>query len=85
MTESAETLQARYYEQSVSTYDFMHNDSEDHEHNLALQYIEMISNAFGLQTFLDGQSKNSSWLHPLLNSTHVLLCAFKETPGKKKG
>jgi ubiquinone/menaquinone biosynthesis C-methylase UbiE len=25
----------------------------DHEHNLALQYIEMISNAFGLQTFLD--------------------------------
>jgi ubiquinone/menaquinone biosynthesis C-methylase UbiE len=26
----------------------------------------------------------SSWLHPLLNSTHVLLCAFKETPGKKK-
>src|ERR1700722_2122557 len=53
MTESAETLQARYYEQSVSTYDSMHNDSEDHEHNLALQYIEMISNAFGLRTFLD--------------------------------
>jgi ubiquinone/menaquinone biosynthesis C-methylase UbiE len=53
MTESAETLQARYYEQSVAAYDSMHNDSEDHEHNLALQYIEMISNAFGLQTFLD--------------------------------
>jgi hypothetical protein len=42
MTESAETLQARYYEQSVSAYDSMHNDSEDHERNLALQYIEMI-------------------------------------------
>ena len=53
MTESAEILQARYYEQSVADYDSMHNDSEDHEHNLALQYIEMISNAFGLQTFLD--------------------------------
>ena len=53
MTESAETLQARYYEQSVSAYDCMHNASEDHEHNLALQYIEMISNEFGLKTFLD--------------------------------
>jgi ubiquinone/menaquinone biosynthesis C-methylase UbiE len=53
MTESAEILQARYYEQSVADYDSMHNDSEDHEHNLALQYIDMISNAFGLQTFLD--------------------------------
>jgi ubiquinone/menaquinone biosynthesis C-methylase UbiE len=53
MTESAETLQARYYEQSVLSYDSMHNASEEHEHNLALQYIEMISNAFGLRTFLD--------------------------------
>lgn len=53
MTESAETLQAKYYEQTASAYDSMHNASEDHEHNLALQYIEMISNAFGLQTFLD--------------------------------
>ncbi len=53
MSESAEALQARYYEQSVSSYDSMHNASEDHEHNLALQYIEMISNAFGLRTFLD--------------------------------
>ena len=42
MTESAETLQAKYYEQSASAYDSMHNDSEDHERNLALQYIEMI-------------------------------------------
>ena len=25
----------------------------DDEHNLALRYIEMISNAFGLRTFLD--------------------------------
>jgi ubiquinone/menaquinone biosynthesis C-methylase UbiE len=53
MTESAETLQARYYQQSASAYDSMHNDSQDHEHNLALQYIDMIGNAFGLQTFLD--------------------------------
>src|SRR5580704_15117996 len=53
MTESAETLQARYYEQSASAYDGMHNARDDHEHNLALQYIEMISNAFGLRTFLD--------------------------------
>src|SRR5277367_5442504 len=53
MTESAETLQARYYEQSALAYDSMHNASEDHEHNLALRYIEMISNAFGLRTFLD--------------------------------
>jgi len=53
MTESAETLQAKYYEQTASAYDSMHNAGEDHEHNLALQYIEMISNAFGLQTFLD--------------------------------
>jgi ubiquinone/menaquinone biosynthesis C-methylase UbiE len=53
MSESAETLLARYYEQSASAYDSMHNASDDHEHNLALQYIEMISNAFGLQTFLD--------------------------------
>jgi ubiquinone/menaquinone biosynthesis C-methylase UbiE len=53
MTESAETLQARYYEQSALAYDSMHNASEDHEHNLALQYMDMISNAFGLQTFLD--------------------------------
>jgi ubiquinone/menaquinone biosynthesis C-methylase UbiE len=53
MSESAEALQARYYEQSISSYDSMHNASEDHEHNLALQYIEMISNAFGLHTFLD--------------------------------
>jgi len=30
------------------------------------------------------QSKHSSWLHPLLISIHVLLCALKETPGKKK-
>jgi ubiquinone/menaquinone biosynthesis C-methylase UbiE len=53
MSESAEALQARYYEQSVSAYDSMHNASDDHEHNLALQYIEMISNAFALRTFLD--------------------------------
>src|ERR1700761_8772409 len=53
MTESAEILQAKYYEQSAAAYDSVHNDSEDHEHNLALQYIEMVSNAFGLQTFLD--------------------------------
>jgi ubiquinone/menaquinone biosynthesis C-methylase UbiE len=53
MSESAETLQARYYEQSALAYDGMHNASQDHEHNLALQYIEMISNSFGLQTFLD--------------------------------
>jgi SAM-dependent methyltransferase len=53
MTESAEMLQARYYEESAASYDSMHNANEDHEHNLALQYIEMISNAFGMQTFLD--------------------------------
>ena len=53
MSESAETLQARYYEESASTYDSMHNADEDHEHNLALQYIEMISNAFHMHTFLD--------------------------------
>src|SRR3984885_8189260 len=53
MTKYAETLQARYYEQSASEYDHIHNASEEHEHNLALQYIEMISNAFGLRTFLD--------------------------------
>jgi ubiquinone/menaquinone biosynthesis C-methylase UbiE len=53
MTESAEMLLARYYEQSAAAYDSVHNASDDHEHNLALQYIEMISNAFGLQTFLD--------------------------------
>ena len=44
MINSAETLQARYYEQSASDYDSVHNASEEHEHNLALQYIEMISN-----------------------------------------
>jgi ubiquinone/menaquinone biosynthesis C-methylase UbiE len=53
MTESAEKLQAEYYEESASAYDSVHNASEDHEHNLALQYIEMISNARGLRTFLD--------------------------------
>ncbi len=53
MSESAETLQARYYEESALAYDGMHNASDDHEHNLALQYIDMISNAYGLQTFLD--------------------------------
>jgi ubiquinone/menaquinone biosynthesis C-methylase UbiE len=53
MNESAETLLARYYGESASTYDSMHNANDDHEHNLALQYIEMISNAFGLRTFLD--------------------------------
>jgi ubiquinone/menaquinone biosynthesis C-methylase UbiE len=53
MTESAEVLQAKYYEQTASAYDSMHNCGEDHEHNLALQYIEMISNTFGFGTFLD--------------------------------
>jgi ubiquinone/menaquinone biosynthesis C-methylase UbiE len=53
MSESAELLQAKYYEQSASAYDSRHNDREDHEHNLALQYIEMIANARGLRTFLD--------------------------------
>jgi ubiquinone/menaquinone biosynthesis C-methylase UbiE len=53
MTESAEALQARYYEESAAAYDSMHNAHEDHEHNLALQYIDMISNAFGLHSFLD--------------------------------
>ena len=53
MAESAETLQAKYYEQSAAAYDDLHNASEDHEHNLALRYIDMISNAFGLHTFLD--------------------------------
>jgi hypothetical protein len=38
MIEFAETLQARYYEQSASDYDSKHNASEEHEHNLALQY-----------------------------------------------
>jgi ubiquinone/menaquinone biosynthesis C-methylase UbiE len=53
MRESAETLLAKYYERSASAYDNMHNASDDHEHNLALQYIDMIGSAFGLQTFLD--------------------------------
>jgi ubiquinone/menaquinone biosynthesis C-methylase UbiE len=53
MAESAEKLQARYYEQTAATYDAVHNASEDHEHNLALQYIDMISKAFELDTFLD--------------------------------
>jgi SAM-dependent methyltransferase len=53
MIESAEKFQAKYYEESVSAYDSRHDAREDHEHNLALQYIEMISNARGLRTFLD--------------------------------
>ena len=53
MNESAEMLQARYYEEKASAYDGMHNASDDHEHNLALQYIDMIGNAFGMETFLD--------------------------------
>ena len=53
MSESAETLLAQYYEQSAADYDSMHNANEDHEHNAALRYIEMISNAFGWRTFLD--------------------------------
>lgn len=53
MSESAEALQARYYQQSAAAYDDMHNAGEDHEHNLALHYIDMISNAFGFRTFLD--------------------------------
>jgi ubiquinone/menaquinone biosynthesis C-methylase UbiE len=62
---NAEMLQAKYYEQSVSDYDSMHNSSEEHEHNLALQYIEMTSNAFGLRTFLDvgaGTGRGMSFL-----------------------
>jgi ubiquinone/menaquinone biosynthesis C-methylase UbiE len=53
MNESAEILQARYYEEKATAYDGMHNASDDHEHNLALQYIDMIGNAFGMRTFLD--------------------------------
>lgn len=53
MNKSAEILQARYYEEQATAYDGMHNASDDHEHNLALQYIDMIGNAFGMRTFLD--------------------------------
>jgi ubiquinone/menaquinone biosynthesis C-methylase UbiE len=66
MSESPEALQAKYYEESASSYDGMHNASEDHEHNLALQYMDMIGNAFGLQTFLDvgaGTGRGVRFLH----------------------
>jgi ubiquinone/menaquinone biosynthesis C-methylase UbiE len=36
-----------------------------------------------LSTAGDGSNRRS-WLHPLFTSAHVLLCAFKETPGKLK-
>ena len=53
MSETAESLQARYYEQSASAYDGLHNVSPEHEHNLALQYMMMISNGLGFRSFLD--------------------------------
>ncbi len=67
MTESAETLGARYYEESAAAYDSLHNANEDHEHNLALQYIEMISNAQGLRTFLDVGAGTGRGVSFLLN------------------
>jgi ubiquinone/menaquinone biosynthesis C-methylase UbiE len=67
MTESAETLQARYYEQSAAAYDGLHNAHEDHEHNLALEYMEMMSNAFGYQTFLDVGAGTGRGIRFLLN------------------
>jgi ubiquinone/menaquinone biosynthesis C-methylase UbiE len=66
MRESPEAIQAKYYEESASSYDSMHNASEDHEHNLALQYMDMIGNAFGMQTFLDvgaGTGRGVRFLH----------------------
>ena len=46
-------MQAAYYERTASSYDAIHNSSEDHEHTRALGYIDMISSASGLTTFLD--------------------------------
>ncbi len=66
MPESAEKLQEEYYEKSASAYDSMHNATEDHEHNRALQYIEMIANARGLRSFLDvgaGTGRGVCFLH----------------------
>jgi ubiquinone/menaquinone biosynthesis C-methylase UbiE len=50
---SPERLQAQYYEGNSSLYDRLHNAREDHEHNLALRYIDMLSTTHGLHTFLD--------------------------------
>src|SRR5665213_3019698 len=53
MENSAEKLQAEYYERTAAYYDEMHNSGGDHEHNLALAYIAMMSKDLGLTSFLD--------------------------------
>ena len=53
MRNSAENLQAAYYERTASRYDEMHNSNEDHEHARALQYMDWLGNMFGLTSFLD--------------------------------
>jgi len=66
MPESAKDLQEKYYEAHAAAYDQVHNASGNHEHNLALRYIDMISTAFGFQTLLDvgaGTGRGVRFLH----------------------
>lgn len=53
MQESAESLQAAYYARTASGYDEVHNSAEEHEHNVALHYMDMVSQSLGLTSFLD--------------------------------
>ena len=66
MINASEESQAKYYEQTASAYDEMHNSSEEHEHNRALSYIDSMSNLFGFASFLDvgaGTGRGVSFLH----------------------
>jgi ubiquinone/menaquinone biosynthesis C-methylase UbiE len=64
--DSPEKLLTTYYEKTASAYDSRHNAREDHEHNLALEYMHMISSARGFDTFLDvgaGTGRGVRFLH----------------------
>lgn len=52
MTFTPEQIQAAYYERTAIAYDDMHG-AVDSDHYAALEFIDAISNAFGLNTFLD--------------------------------
>lgn len=48
-----EHLQAQYYTATASNYDALHTANAADEHFVALEFINMLSTLYGLETFLD--------------------------------
>ena len=77
---------ARFVQTKGKMYTLSEGDGLQYSYSVFDSYDQLAART--QQIWLLPTSRDPSnlrgWLHPLLTSTHVLLCAFKEIPGKQK-